>query len=83
MWDIQQCFGPLIILDNGAVQLRHPTARDVLTTENGAQKEDHLWCLLDSLVQDHRNIADAYIRYLSIPSVQEDIPAAYKASSDT
>ncbi|KAL2671604.1 hypothetical protein Neosp_014194 [[Neocosmospora] mangrovei] len=40
MWDLQQCFGPLIILDNGAVQLRHPAARDVLTTENGAQKED-------------------------------------------
>ena len=51
MWDIQQCFGPLITLGNDAVQLRHPAARDMLTTENGAQEEYRPWYVLDSLAQ--------------------------------
>lgn len=83
MWDVEHCFGPLIILDNGAVQLRHPAVRDLLTTENGTQNEDRPWYVLDSPAQDHRNIADACVRYLSITSVQEEILAVCKASSDT
>ncbi|RTE81426.1 hypothetical protein BHE90_004097 [Fusarium euwallaceae] len=83
--DIQECFGPLIFsLDNGAVQLRHSTVRDVLTADNGTQREDgRPWYVLDSPEQDHRNITDACVRYLSIPAVQEEIRAACKASSGT
>ncbi|RKK12755.1 hypothetical protein BFJ66_g2615 [Fusarium oxysporum f. sp. cepae] len=76
MWDIENCLGPMIILENGHVQFRHPAARDFLTTSHDASDRNQPWYAWNSSEEGHREITDACVRYLTLSSTQDKILAA-------
>ncbi|KLP12329.1 ankyrin 1 [Fusarium fujikuroi] len=76
MWDIENCLGPMIILENGQVRFRHPAARDFLRTTNDASATNQPWYACKSSEDGHREIADACAGYLTLPSTQDKILAA-------
>jgi ankyrin repeat protein len=76
MWDIKKCLGPMIILENGQVQFRHPAARDFMTTISDASDQERPWYAWNSSEEGHREITDACVGYLTLPSAQEKILAA-------
>ncbi|KAG4254421.1 hypothetical protein FPRO03_06761 [Fusarium proliferatum] len=76
MWDIENCLGPMIILENGQAQFRHPAARDFLTTTHDTTARNRPWYAWNSLEEGHREIADACAGYLTLSSTQEKILAA-------
>ncbi|KAF4455941.1 hypothetical protein F53441_1808 [Fusarium austroafricanum] len=79
LWDIKQCLGPLITLDNGSVKLSHPAARDVFIS--GKPGNDSPWYVLSAPEEDHREIVDSCVRYLSLPKVQDEILDACRGAS--
>ncbi|KAF9768913.1 hypothetical protein IL306_013723 [Fusarium sp. DS 682] len=79
MWDVSHCFGPMICLDHGLVQFRHSAARDFLTTKTAAWEEKRPWYALTSPEVGHREITDACIGFLTLPSTQDKILAACKS----
>ncbi|KAF5691387.1 ankyrin protein 1 [Fusarium denticulatum] len=76
MWDIEKYLGPMIIQENGHVQLRHPAARNFLTTISDASDRERPWYALNSLEEGHREITDTCVGYLTLPSTQDKIIAA-------
>ncbi|KAG5802751.1 hypothetical protein H9Q74_012333 [Fusarium xylarioides] len=76
MWDIENCLGPMIVLENGQVQFRHPAARDFLTTSSDASDQERPWYAWNSSEEGHREITDAYVGYLTLRSTQDKILAA-------
>ncbi|EWZ35178.1 hypothetical protein FOZG_11211 [Fusarium oxysporum Fo47] len=76
MWDIESCLGPMIILENGHVQFRHPAARDFLMTSHEASDRNQPWYAWNSSVEGHREITDACVGYLTLSSTQGKILAA-------
>ncbi|KAG5747480.1 hypothetical protein H9Q70_009843 [Fusarium xylarioides] len=76
MWDIENCLGPMIVLESGQVQFRHPAARDFLTTNHDASDSNRPWYAWNSLEEGHREITDACAGYLILPSTQDKIGAA-------
>ncbi|KAF5722036.1 ankyrin 1 [Fusarium mundagurra] len=76
MWDIENCLGSIIILENGHFQFRHPAARDFLTTSRDASGRERPWYAWDSSEEGHREITDACVGYLTLPSTQDKILAA-------
>ncbi|KAH7473314.1 hypothetical protein FOMA001_g12560 [Fusarium oxysporum f. sp. matthiolae] len=76
MWDIENCLGPMIILENGHVQFRHPAARDFLMTSHDASDRNQPWYAWNSSEEGHREITDACVGYLTLSSAQDKILAA-------
>ncbi|KAF4435613.1 ankyrin 1 [Fusarium acutatum] len=76
MWDIETCLGPMITLENGQVQFRHPAARDFLTTSSDASDRNRPWYARNSSEKGHQEITGACVGYLTLPSTQDKILAA-------
>jgi ankyrin repeat protein len=80
MEEINECFGPLVVVNNGEVHFSHPSAREIFSYENTSLENPRSWYLLDVPEESHRNIVDVCLRYLALPSVQDQIAAACNAS---
>ncbi|KAF4956060.1 hypothetical protein FGADI_4085 [Fusarium gaditjirri] len=76
MWDIENCLGFMIILENGQVQFRHPATRDFLTTSHDSSDTNRPWYAWNSSEEGHREIADACVGYLTLFSTQDKILTA-------
>nr|RBR01853.1 hypothetical protein FVER53263_11220 [Fusarium verticillioides] len=76
MWDIEKCLGPMIILESGQVQFRHPASRDFLATSRDASDLELPWYAWNSPEEGHREITDACVGYLTSRSTQDKILAA-------
>jgi ankyrin repeat protein len=83
MWEINECFGPLFVMENGEVQLGHPSAREVFSPENAPVEDDRPWYVLDAPEESHRKAVEICLRYLALPGVQDQMVAACKASPNT
>jgi ankyrin repeat protein len=83
LWEINECFGPLFVVENGEVQLGHPSAWGVFSPENAPLEDDRPWYVLDAPEESHRKIVEFCLRYLALPSVKAQMVAACKASPNT
>ncbi|KAE9373110.1 ankyrin, partial [Stipitochalara longipes BDJ] len=81
MGEIKECFGPLVVIQNGEVHLGHPSARDILQDASGEVPRP--WFLLDAPEEGHRSISEVCIRYLALPDIKDQLAAACKASPNT
>ncbi|KAF5680495.1 ankyrin 1 [Fusarium circinatum] len=76
MWDIEKGLSPMVVRENGQVQFRHPAARDFLTNTHDASSTNRPWYAWNSSEEGHREIADACVGFLSLPSTQDKILSA-------
>ncbi|KAF4499814.1 ankyrin 1 [Fusarium agapanthi] len=76
MWDIEKSLGPMVVRENGQVQFRHPAARDFLTNTHDASDTNRPWYAWNSSEEAHREITDACVGFLTLPSTQDKILAA-------
>ncbi|KAL9562989.1 hypothetical protein ACKAV7_012731 [Fusarium commune] len=76
MWDIEKCLGPMIVLENGHVQFRHPAARDFLTTSSDASDKERPWYAGNYSDKGHREITATSVGYLTLSSTQDKVLAA-------
>ncbi|KAH8820739.1 ankyrin repeat-containing domain protein [Xylogone sp. PMI_703] len=80
---LHDCFGPLLIVENGAIQLSHPLGRQCFLSANSSPNEDRPWYVLDAPEERHRYILDILTSYLELPDVQDQIVTACKTAPNS